>query len=560
MLHHPDIAVGPLLPSPVTALIPAAGPVSESVLALSNLSSPAMIPVAGRPVIQWTMSYLLDIGVKDFVVAVPRRGLFVEEFVECVYGSNTSTSFLVPSMDRGVGYTVAELVRQVDVGGVLVVLGDTLFELEHTELLSGDSPVVLVEEVEESYRWCIAETDDEGWVTGLRDKEPNLEGPLEALIGVYWFPDVSVLRRAAERAVDEVDGRVEMADLLSRVAADHPVRAVRPAQWLDCGNPDRQAAAQRVMLEERAFNDLQVDAVFGTITKRSRDVDKFVDEINYLRLLPPDLAVLFPRVVDHSTERDQPHLTLEFYGYPTLTELFVFENVDATIWRRVFEHLYQLVVEGFMSHAHEVSVGSIRAMYLEKVLARLKTIDGPPELRRLIDSDEPILINGEAVPSLRQQWPAIERMVEQIAPTSIGGVVHGDLCFSNVLYSLRSGVCKLIDPRGSFGRAGIYGDVRYDIAKLWHSVHGSYDFITADLFSLEVEGLKAELSIRRRPYHDQVRDEFEAVFFERFDRREVAFITALLFASLPALHYDHPPRQIAAYLRALQLLDECLPS
>ena len=44
-------------------------------------------------------------------------------------------------------------------------------------------------------------------------------------------------------------------------------------------------------------------------------------------ILPADLAVLFPRVLAYSTEWRDPWLRMEYYGYPTLAEIFVFENV-----------------------------------------------------------------------------------------------------------------------------------------------------------------------------------------------------------------------------------------
>jgi dTDP-glucose pyrophosphorylase len=505
------------------------------------------------------MSYLLKLGITQYRVAVPKRGLFVEEFVDCLFGADTQTGFVVPSADRGVGLTVAELLESVDDGPVLVVLGDTLFEFADPDVLTSDIPLVLVDEVEESYRWCIAEVGDDDLVKGLRDKEADLPGELLALVGVYYFPDVAVAKAAAAAALTEVDGAVQMADILDRVAEGSPIRAVRAASWLDCGNPDRQVESQRVLLEQRAFNELHVDPVFGTITKRSHHVEKFVDEINYLRLLPPDLAVLFPRVVDFSTDTRDPQLTLEYYGYPTLAELFVFENVDPAVWRRVFEHLHRLVTEGFMAHPYAIDPTAVHAMYLDKVRQRLDAVEGPPELRRLIEADRPIRLDHHELRPIGQLWPDIEAAVGKLEHSALGAVIHGDLCFSNVLYDLRSGVCKLIDPRGSFGHAGLYGDVRYDIAKLWHSVHGWYDFITADLFRVEVDGYDASLDIRRRSYHERIRSEFEDVFFSTFDRHEVSLITALLFASLPALHYDHPPRQVAMHLRALQLLDDALP-
>ena len=44
---------------------------------------------------------------------------------------------------------------------------------------------------------------------------------------------------------------------------------------------------------------------------------------------------------------------------------------------------------------------------------------------------------------------------------------------------------KVIDPRGKFGTYDIYGDFRYELAKLFHSVDGKYDFIIKDLLVLK---------------------------------------------------------------------------
>src|SRR3954468_11132752 len=60
----------------ITVLIPAAGRVPEGVLGgVSHISCTALIPVARRPVIYWTLSYLRRLGLRRFRVAVPQRGL-----------------------------------------------------------------------------------------------------------------------------------------------------------------------------------------------------------------------------------------------------------------------------------------------------------------------------------------------------------------------------------------------------------------------------------------------------------------------------------------------------
>jgi Phosphotransferase enzyme family len=213
-----------------------------------------------------------------------------------------------------------------------------------------------------------------------------------------------------------------------------------------------------------------------------------------------------------------------------------------------------------MRHRRPLSPGVLREMYLGKTRKRLESISGPPELLALVRRSGPVSINGREVPNVPDLWDRLEVEVERLSENVQGCVVHGDLCLSNILYDLRSRVCKLVDPRGSFGAAGIYGDPRYDVAKLYHSIYGLYDFITNDLFHVAIDGPRVSLQIRSRPQHEQIQQRFEKVFFSEFDRREILLITGLLFASMPALHYDAPRRQMAMYARALELLGDVFSS
>ncbi|MBX7167444.1 MAG: hypothetical protein K1X74_14030 [Pirellulales bacterium] len=545
--------------SEITVLIPAAGRVPEGVMALSNIACPAMVPVAGRPVIHWTLSYLRSLGLRRFIIAVARRGMFIEDFVEYTFGQDCEIRFLVPSRDGGLGLTVQELAEQAATRAALVVLGDTHFQFSDPAALAREEPFVLTSEVEESYRWCTAETDRQGYVTALHDKEPDLPGPLDALIGVYFFPAADRLRAAARDAVAaaELQRRpAAMADILAPLAKQSPLRAYRAADWLDCGNPDRQATSHRSLLQKRDFNELSIDPVLGTITKRSRHVEKFIDEINFLRLLPPELAVLFPRVIEFSTEWSEPWLKMEYYGYPSLSEVFVFENVDPGIWEQIFVHLREIVTQGFMRSSRPLAAGALREMCIGKTRRRLETMQGPPELLALVRSTGPVVVNGRPLANLPQLWDRLDAAVGALEANAVGNVTHGDLCFSNILYDLRSRICKLVDPRGSFGASGIYGDSRYDIAKLYHSVYGLYDFIVNDLFRVSVAGDEVRLEICARPQHTHIQERFAKVFFPTFNRHEILVLTGLLFASMPALHYDKPRRQLAMYTRALELFDE----
>lgn len=544
-----------------TVLIPAAGRVPEGLLSLSNISCPAMIPVAGRPVVHWTLGYLRELGLKRFRVGVARRGLFVEEFVESAFGADCRIDFVVPRRDGGLGFTVLELLEGVESGPVLVVLGDTHFRLDDVAILASDEPFVLTHPVEESYRWCLAEADGAGHLTRLRDKEAGLAGDLQALVGVYYFPDAGVARRAAAENVAEAERsgrRAEMAGLLERVARESPIRIAGVREWLDCGNPDRQAASHRALLQARAFNELTIDPVLGTITKRSRQREKFLQEIDYLRLLPPEIAVLFPRLLDFSTAWNEPWMTMEYYGYPALAEVFLFENLDPGVWQRIFEHLFEIQRTAFRARPWPLPAGTVRQMYLEKTRRRVDQLDPASPVGAFLRRDGVLAVNGRSIGRLEQLWERLAVEIDRLEANAQGAIVHGDLCLSNILYDVRSRICKLIDPRGSFGREGIYGDPRYDVAKLYHSVYGLYDFIVNDLFRVEVNGGDLLLTLRTTPQHREIEQRFSRVFFGEFDRREIVLIAGLLFVSMPALHSERPDRQLAMLARGMQLLDEAL--
>ena len=56
---------------------------------------------------------------------------------------------------------------------------------------------------------------------------------------------------------------------------------------------------------------------------------------------------------------------------------------------------------------------------------------------------------------------------------------------------------RYLDPRGYFYKTDIYGDPRYDIAKLYYSVKGGYDYFNRKLFDYEFSENIVNLSIWR---------------------------------------------------------------
>ena len=114
-------------------------------------------------------------------------------------------------------------------------------------------------------------------------------------------------------------------------------------------------------------------------------------------------------------------------------------------------------------------------------------------------------------------------------------ILFTGICASPIFGGLEFLFIKVIDPRGKFGTYDIYGDFRYELAKLFHSVDGKYDFIINDLFDLdyniETSCINYRIQDRKREFN------LYKVFLDTFaaeignDLRKVELIEALLFLS-----------------------------
>jgi thiamine kinase-like enzyme len=164
-------------------------------------------------------------------------------------------------------------------------------------------------------------------------------------------------------------------------------------------------------------------------------------------------------------------------------------------------------------------------------------------------------VNGADVMGLERVFAVFEDVARRVGlyEQSFFTVIHGDLCMSNILFDRRNACIRMIDPRGSFGDYDIYGDPRYDLAKLAHSFLGDYDFFVNDMFQCSFHGREFRYRPHRTPRHTALQG-----MFDRWLRRragdayeQVRLIESLLFLSMVPLHRDRPLSQRAFLAQGL---------
>lgn len=541
-----------------TAVVLAAGVPPAALGSIFGRTSSAMVPINGRPTIHWLLHYLHAQGVTRVVLGLRSTETRLPRFVQQAFGKIQEIICVPVSEDLGPGFTLLECLKQIKKNeSCLVVLGDTLFEFSPETLQRSGENFVLTGPVEDATRWCLAEVNRAHTVKNLADKPAKNPDGWPALVGVYHFHDAAPARDALQAKLDAGARSLQLRHALEPYIAAGTLQAYPAGKWFDCGNLDFLTSSRRRLLQARSFNTLQIDELRGTITKRSEHGAKFLNEINYYRLLPRDLATFFPRLVDFSLAPKDLFVTLEYYGYPTLSEVWVFEEFESAYWEAVFQTLGKIFT-CFESYSAELSPSAAFDFYWNKTIDRLKTFGTQHrDFARLIQANT-IELNGKRLAGWPKIQKAIEARVRKIAAKPRGQIIHGDLCFTNILYDPVSRLFKFIDPRGSFGESGIYGDGRYDIAKLLHSLDGGYDFFIHDMFRLERDGGKFKLQQFFPATRGAVLQAFQKVFGAHYDFNEVRTLEGLLFLSMCPLHKDYPARQFAMFATGLRILNEIL--
>jgi hypothetical protein len=352
-------------------------------------------------------------------------------------------------------------------------------------------------------------------------------------------------------------GKKQMSDLLLAYQERNKMKAINAIQWFDFGNIDNLINAKQRLLQSRYFNSLSINPILNTITKVSEFDKKLRDELNWYKQLPISLQVLSPRIISEEEIDGKLNLVQEYYGYPTLAELYLFSDLGLETWRSIFKRLLTLH-HTFQSFPHTLGETNLKNIYLKKTSERVETLCQDEYWKQLFNMDA-IWYNGQKLINFNALIEQIEQAVSQLIGNNKGCIIHGDFCFSNILYDLNNQIIRLIDPRGSFGEQGIYGDPRYDMAKLRHSIAGMYDYIVSDLFEINQTENGFEGKIFNDSEHDELILEFDNMLIEfGYVPKEIALIEGLLFISMLPLHQDKPQRQKMMYIKGLQLLNQTL--
>ena len=141
-----------------------------------------LFPVAGRPVLQHIIDKLINANITDITLIIGHLGEQVRDF--CKIFDNVNFSFIEQTERLGLGHAVQLGLEPIN-DPVLIVLGDSILELDYFKFISSITSNLGVKKVPDPERFGIVELSNDE-VISVIEKPTHPISDL-ALIGIYFI-------------------------------------------------------------------------------------------------------------------------------------------------------------------------------------------------------------------------------------------------------------------------------------------------------------------------------------------------------------------------------------
>ena len=499
-------------------VIPAAG-LGTRLRELGRLYPKSILPYKDRPLLVHNVEWLRRQGCEEIVIVVNHQKEKIQEVIDTydlnvkiadveIEGGGLSQSVLSGIMAR------EETEREDE--SVLILLGDLLVTDGEVDFSTNS---VSTFEVEDWSRWCMVDP-----VTGVFYDKPQEKPPTNlAISGVYYIQSVQELSDLLSSQLssgEKIRGEFQISTSLARLK--DPVKCFH-LEILDFGTL-ADFLRNRGLRNSRSFNSVRIQDDF--VVKQSQKRNKIIAEANWYRSVPDEIAIRTPRILQTDLhDWCGSCYTMERVLHPSLRELFLFLDRSTELWTQILTDCFH--VHSLMQNYDTTQ--SSASFLIDKTTQRVKQSG----------------IQNKTVNRFLDEFFPMVHVFEDRST-----LIHGDFCFSNLMWNSGSKRIVMLDPRGE-----LYGSPYYDVAKLRHSILYGYDFIDAHLWSVSEQGT--------RIFDDGVehlRDLYKEMESERFTSEEIRYLdllTASLFLTMIPLHYHSSQNQKLFYEKFNHIWSQC---
>ena len=209
-----------------------------------------LLQVANRPVLEYLVEQLVDLGVSELVCITGHLADQIEEYLDSEYPA-LDKRYIEQVEQRGTADAIRLAEPYVD-GPVLIVFVDTIFEADLSIIQERpeDDGIIWAKEVEDYQRFGVIVTDGEGYMERIVEKPTTPVSKL-ANIGVYYIRDHALMFEGIAKVMaDEPNlGEYFLTDAFQyMIDRGSRIFTAEVTGWWDCGKVETLLSTNREML------------------------------------------------------------------------------------------------------------------------------------------------------------------------------------------------------------------------------------------------------------------------------------------------------------------------
>ena len=233
------------------AIIPVAG-VGSRLRPHTYTIPKVLLNVAGKPIIGHIMDKIIAGGFDSATIVVGYLGDKVKEYITENY--SISVDFVEQEERLGLGHAIYLSRHTISKDPILIILGDTVFDVNLSAMTKGEYSSIGVKEVSDPRRFGVAETTN-GFVTRLIEKPENPTSNL-AIVGLYFIRRPDVLLECLKSMIKNdvrTKGEFQLTDGLQlMIERGEKIKTFTIDGWFDCGKPETLLETNKHLLGQHS--------------------------------------------------------------------------------------------------------------------------------------------------------------------------------------------------------------------------------------------------------------------------------------------------------------------
>ncbi|MBI6120947.1 sugar phosphate nucleotidyltransferase [Salegentibacter maritimus] len=203
-----------------------------------------LIPVAGKPIVHRLVediAKVLDQPIDEIAFILGDPAFFGDDVVKSLEklaeGLNAKASIYRQDQPLGTGHAIMSAKESLS-GPAVVAYADTLIKADF-ELDKDADAVIWTKKVANPEAFGVVNLNEKNEIIELVEKPSEFVSD-QAVIGIYYFKDIAVLKEKLEEVLDENlmhGGEYQINDGIKKMMAENKVfKTGTVDEWMDCGN------------------------------------------------------------------------------------------------------------------------------------------------------------------------------------------------------------------------------------------------------------------------------------------------------------------------------------